>query len=96
LATLLAEVAATLPPLASAGRCTAIQAQIYLGVSLPTIYEMIKAGELHSYVDDGHRWITPQSIKNRALPPEQRKRLGKSVKFARIRQSPNPRAVVGP
>jgi hypothetical protein len=93
MATVLAEAAATLPPLASAGRCTAIQAQLYLGVSLPTIYAMIKASELHSYVEDGHRWITPESIRNRALPPDQRGRPGKPVKFARIRHSPNPRAV---
>jgi hypothetical protein len=91
---LLAEAAATLLPLATVERCTALQAQLYLGgIGLPMIYKMIKAGELQSYVEDGRRWITPESIKLRALPPGQRPSMGKPVKFARIRHSPNPRAV---
>jgi hypothetical protein len=91
---LLAKAAATLPPLASAGRCTALQAQLFLSVSLPTIYQMIKAGELDSYIEDGHRYITGASIRRRALPPSQRPPVSKPEAFAPIRPPPNPRTSV--
>lgn len=89
---LLAKAAATLPPLASAGRCTPLQAVLYLGVSLPTVYKMIKAGEIESYVEDGHRWITGDSIRRRVLPPARRPPVDKPMPFACVRRSPNPRA----
>jgi len=88
---LLAKAAATLPPLASAGRCSPLQAVLYLSVSLPMIYEMIKSGELISYIEGGHRFITPESIKRLALPPSQRPPVSKPEAFAPIRPTPNPR-----
>jgi hypothetical protein len=76
----------TLPPIQNLVRCTTLQAQAYLGVSLPTIYAAIKAGELVSFIEDGHRFITPASIRRMGLPPDERPPIAKRVpKFAAIR-----------
>jgi len=76
-----------LPPIQNLIRCTTLQAQAYLGVSLPTIYAAIKAGELVSFIEDGHRFITPASIQRMGLPPQERKSLPKrAAKFVCIRK----------
>jgi hypothetical protein len=78
---------ATLPPIESMVRCTCLQTQAYLGVSLPTVYGLIRSGELQSYLEDGHRWIKPESIARFKLPPDQRPPV-RQDKFERVRLPP--------
>lgn len=44
----------------------------YLAVSLPTVYRLLKTGELESYGVGGRRRVTTSSIKYHLLPPSER------------------------
>jgi hypothetical protein len=76
-------------PIESMIRCSCLQTCAYLGLALPKVYALIKSGELTSYIEDGRRWITPESVMRFKLPPDQRPPLTKKpAKFEHMRRPP--------
>jgi excisionase family DNA binding protein len=67
------------------------QAGRYLNVSLPTIYRMLKTGELESETLGGRRHVTATTIQYHMLPPSERPPLTNkkpSVPFKRLSEMP--------
>lgn len=61
---------------------SALQACAYLQVSLPTIYRLMRSGDLETWGVGGRRRITTATIKFQMLPPSERVKVSKKKGFA--------------
>ncbi len=74
-------------PIDGLTRIPVAHAPRYTGVSLVTVYAMVRDGRLESYVESGRRFLTIRSVLHLRLPPAERPKI-KPQKFERIKITP--------